>query len=240
MVHLRKPLNLFWFPSSAFLSCILFLESSPLTKNINGGSDFRCMPMLHNILQIKITKLSKVIKILSMDSNFCGGGFYIIHYNFPKTLSVWVILSRESTWLEIVIIQKCWWFDWSLPQRGGWIMSRVLWCKQYLLITKCQCKSLSQAQVTVSLDSFLSVFSATCWTVTRINKVRAQWSAQSRLTAIKPQHTCPCPLRSHGWSWQQQVQSLNLKKHLIWWAIRLIWAELLCQKVSSCLLVNVK
>lgn len=46
------------------------------------------MLMLHNILQIKITKLSKVIKILAMDSNFCGGGFYIIHFNFPKTSSV--------------------------------------------------------------------------------------------------------------------------------------------------------
>lgn len=82
---------------------------------------------------------------------------------------------------------------------------------------KCS-RTSGRAQVTVSLDSFLSLFSPTRWTVTGINKVRVQCLAQSRLTSLKPQHTCPCPIRSHGWSWGRQVERLNLEMCLICWA----------------------
>lgn len=51
--------------------------------------------MLHNILQIKITKLSEVIKILAIDSSSVEG-FYIIQNIFPKSLSVPTELSHSA------------------------------------------------------------------------------------------------------------------------------------------------
>lgn len=52
----------------------------------------------------------------------------------------------------------------------------------------------------------------TRWTVTGINRARAQRSTQSRLTVIKPQHTCQCPSWPHAGSWGQQVQKPKISR----------------------------
>lgn len=95
IVHLRKPLNLFWFLFECISQLPIILSKQPINWEINEGSDFRYILMLHNILQIKMTKPSKVIKILTIYS-FPVEGFYIILNIFPKSLSVPTELSHSS------------------------------------------------------------------------------------------------------------------------------------------------